>query len=335
MDSSRAVDLLVLAGLDAGAVVLARAAVAAGLPVVVVEEDAHDAERVQATLGKAGVVVPVRTVADPAGQAEVVVAGPSFDAASLKRLVAGCGARAVGLTGPHTEARASGPLSVGLSLHHVPGGRLLLEVVAVDGTAERAAERLMALARRLRLDAIRTRGAGAMLWAAWMDAADGLILEGAAPWEVDEALTEAGFSIGPFELEDLAGLDLRHASRLARGGAFRGLAEHAAAEGRLGKKSGVGWYRYPGGGGAVIDPLVEDLVRHEAHFGGIEARSHSAQELRDRMIAALREAARAVRDRGLVEDPCDTDRLAVAALGYPLARLGPVIQLPADARERG
>lgn len=38
------------------------------------------------------------------------------------------------------------------------------------------------------------------------------------------------------------------------------------AEGRIGKVGGVGYYRYPGGGGAVVDPLIEDLILEEAYY---------------------------------------------------------------------
>lgn len=90
------------------------------------------------------------------------------------------------------------------------------------------------------------------------------------PWELDEALQAAGFIAGPCEMQDHAGL----AQVLARGSAHCGpVLPRMVSEGRLGKISGVGFYRYPGGGGAVIDPLIEDLILEEAHFGKIH-RTH-------------------------------------------------------------
>ncbi|MFK5997198.1 MAG: 3-hydroxyacyl-CoA dehydrogenase family protein [Rhodobacterales bacterium] len=50
------------------------------------------------------------------------------------------------------------------------------------------------------------------------------------------------------------------------------IADRMVEEGRLGKKSGVGWYRYPGGGGAVIDPLLEDMIIEESYFAKVSRR---------------------------------------------------------------
>lgn len=96
-----------------------------------------------------------------------------------------------------------------------------------------------------------------------------------APWELDEALCEWGYGLGPCEAMDLAGLDRVLAAR----GADRGpVLPRMVAEGRLGKAAGWGFYRYPGGGGAVIDPLIDDLVREEAWFAKAEQKelSHPA-----------------------------------------------------------
>ncbi|MEP3629558.1 MAG: 3-hydroxyacyl-CoA dehydrogenase family protein, partial [Hyphomicrobiales bacterium] len=98
---------------------------------------------------------------------------------------------------------------------------------------------------------------------------DSLLLEGALPYEIDEALTKFGFQIGPYEAQDLTGLDGPFYERKQANKTLL-ISDRMAQEGRLGKKVGVGWYRYPGGGGAVIDPLLEDLIVEEAHFAKIE-----------------------------------------------------------------
>ena len=96
----------------------------------------------------------------------------------------------------------------------------------------------------------------------WL-ACDEMIWRHCAPWELDEALVAWGYAIGPCEAQDLVGLDRVLA---ARAGAGSPVLPRMVAEGRLGKAAGWGFYRYPGGGGAVIDPLIDDLVREEAHF---------------------------------------------------------------------
>ena len=99
----------------------------------------------------------------------------------------------------------------------------------------------------------------------WL-ACDALIWRHCAPWELDEAATAWGYTIGPCEAQDLVGLDHVLA---ARTGEASPILPRMVAEGRLGKRAGWGYYRYPGGGGAVTDPLIEDLVHEEAWFAKV------------------------------------------------------------------
>lgn len=115
-----------------------------------------------------------------------------------------------------------------------------------------------------------------------------LLLEGSNPWELDEALEAGGMAEGPCAMQDRIGLDVIKSTRTAP---FL-VADRMVAEGRLGRKVGVGWFRYPGGGGAVIDPLVEDLIREEAHFARRAWRELSAEALRARYLAAMEAEAR-------------------------------------------
>ena len=97
---------------------------------------------------------------------------------------------------------------------------------------------------------------------------DALLMGGAAPWELDAALEAAGWQPGPLAAQDDGGLDHALARWKAGGGARYTVLERMVQEGRLGRSVGVGWYRYPGGGGAVIDPLLEDMIDEEARFAG-------------------------------------------------------------------
>lgn len=107
-----------------------------------------------------------------------------------------------------------------------------------------------------------------------------------APWELDEALTDAGFAIGPCEAQDLIGLEKVLMRRRAMGGPDTILAR-MVAEGRQGRAAGWGYYRYPGGGGAVIDPLLEDLIDEEAHFARATRTDISDAQIVARMCAVL------------------------------------------------
>lgn len=152
-----------------------------------------------------------------------------------------------------------------------------------------------------------------------LDVADLLLLEGATPWEIDEALEAFGYVMGPYEAQDLIGMDVAYALRQRRhpdpARRYSPIADRAVQEGRLGKKAGVGWYRYPGGGGKVIDPLVEDLCREEAYFAGVQTREFDEDDLRSRILLALINAATGLIDEGV--ERSDLDLISVQALGFP------------------
>lgn len=99
------------------------------------------------------------------------------------------------------------------------------------------------------------------------------LLTWGTPDGLDDALVAAGFAVGPFLLQDRLGIDTllaqRHAVEAQLGLPPLPLFARGVAEGRLGRKASVGWYRYPGQGGAVEDPLVEDMAEEEAHFAGL------------------------------------------------------------------
>lgn len=157
------------------------------------------------------------------------------------------------------------------------------------------------------------------------DAADGMLFHGAIPHELDEAMVAFGFDLGFYEAQDLIGLDVGFAARrLCPDRQFVPIADRMVHEGRLGKQAGVGWYRYPGGGGAVIDPLVEDLIREEAWFAKIPQRRFSVQEMQDAMVQALVQEGRALLEDGVLNDPAEYDRLACTGFGFPTALGGPL-----------
>ena len=150
--------------------------------------------------------------------------------------------------------------------------------------------------------------------------ADQSLLEGAVLWELDEAMTGFGFDLGLYEAQDLTGLDVAYARRKSLGQRSL-IADRAVEEGRLGKKIGWGWYRYPGGGGAVIDPLIEDLIREEAHFAGITQRDIGASEMIERLIDALRSEVTQIINDSQVCHPDDLSLILTAGLGYPKDKL--------------
>ncbi|SMX50211.1 3-hydroxyacyl-CoA dehydrogenase family protein [Maliponia aquimaris] len=152
------------------------------------------------------------------------------------------------------------------------------------------------------------------------DAAEAVFYHGSTPWEVDEAMEAFGFARGPFAAEDILGLDLAWERRRDGGPP---ILRRMMELGKLGRKSGAGWYRYPGGGGKVEDPIVADLALEEAHFHRVARVDYAEAQIRERLLAALIVAARGLLAEGYAA--AEIDRAAIAALGFPAERGGPLV----------
>ena len=158
-----------------------------------------------------------------------------------------------------------------------------------------------------------------------------LLEEGAYPEEVDRALVEFGMAMGPFAVSDMAGLDIAWATRRRKApgrdprARYADIADRLCESGRLGRKTGAGWYRYPAGNSrGEPDELVRRIVDEASKAKGIERRTITADEIRDRALAAMvNEAAKTVAD-GTAERPGDVDLLLVNGYGFPAAKGGPL-----------
>ncbi len=121
------------------------------------------------------------------------------------------------------------------------------------------------------------------LWAVVTTEVERLMLTGASPVEIDDALEAHGQCALVKRMDVLGNERMLH----RRDAVFQSLdwcdppllLARAVAEGRWGRSTGVGWYRYPGGGGPVEDPLVEDLAAEEAHFAKWDRRDVSAPDI--------------------------------------------------------
>jgi 3-hydroxyacyl-CoA dehydrogenase len=162
---------------------------------------------------------------------------------------------------------------------------------------------------------------GERLRGPFRDAAEAVFLYGSTPWEVDEAMEAFGFARGPFEAEDIIGLDRAWARRQATGWP-KGLPilGRMMELGKLGRISGAGWYRYPGGGGKVDDPIVADLALEEAHFHRLTRVDYSIAEITERVIVGLIDGAADLSAQGV--PAALIDRASVEVLGFPAGKGG-------------
>jgi len=208
----------------------------------------------------------------------------------------------------------------------------LLEIVRGDATSDRALATGFALGKRLRkvpvLAGVCDGFIGNRILARYREAADTVLIDGSTPWEIDEAMVEFGYAMGPYEAQDLSGLDIAHANRRRQDATrdpnrrYIPIADRMVELGKLGKKTGAGWYRYPGGAGKVEDPIVADLALEEAHFAKITRCDYSADDISNRLLLAMINEACNILHDGIAATARDIDLVTVFGYGFPRWRGG-------------
>jgi 3-hydroxyacyl-CoA dehydrogenase len=163
----------------------------------------------------------------------------------------------------------------------------------------------------------------------YMREAQMLLLEGATPAQVDGAMQKFGMAMGPLAVADLAGLDIGMKARQAIPDLPDHPSTHVADQlvemGRLGQKSGAGFYRYdPETRQRIEDSQVETMIRAEADALGIEQKSFSDGEIVERVIYPLINEGAQLLDEGIAQRPGDIDIVYIYGYGFPAHRGGPM-----------
>ncbi|MGH7387844.1 MAG: 3-hydroxyacyl-CoA dehydrogenase NAD-binding domain-containing protein [Candidatus Rokuibacteriota bacterium] len=154
--------------------------------------------------------------------------------------------------------------------------------------------------------------------------AEKLILEGAAPHQVDKVLTDFGFPMGPFAMGDLAGLDVGWRIRKGRG-VKSPVADRICELGRFGQKTGAGYYRYEKGDRTPIpDADVEKIIVDVATSMGITRRPISDEEILQRLLYPMVNEGARILDEKIAIRASDIDVIWVYGYGWPVYRGGPM-----------
>jgi len=157
-----------------------------------------------------------------------------------------------------------------------------------------------------------------------------LLLEGAAPEQIDGALQEWGMAMGPHAVGDLAGLDVGYSVRRERTDLpddprFYRMADVLVEAGRLGRKTGKGMYLYESGSRAPVpDPEVAAWIAREAEALGVEQQAIGEQEIVERCIYALIVEGARILEEGIASRSGDIDVVWVNGYGFPRYRGGPM-----------
>jgi 3-hydroxyacyl-CoA dehydrogenase len=204
----------------------------------------------------------------------------------------------------------------------------LLEIVRAEATAHDALASAVAVARKIAkvpvVVGVCDGFVGNRMLARRSAEMERLILEGAAPHDVDAAILGFGFPMGPFAMSDLAGLDVGWRIRRARG--IKAAVSDALCEaGRYGQKTGKGYFLYEKGSRTPIpDPEVDALIADTAKRLGIERRVIAKDEIVERMIYPMINEGARILEEGIAARPGDIDVIWVYGYGWPAWRGGPM-----------
>ena len=210
----------------------------------------------------------------------------------------------------------------------------LLEVVRGEKTADDVLATVMALAKKIRKVAVVSGVCygfiGNRMLRPYGKTAQLLLLEGASPQQIDAAMESWGMAMGPLRVFDLAGLDIGYTARKALSDEDKGdpktyrVPDLLVEAGRLGQKSGAGFYVYDDKRRATPDPAVDEMIEAAAKEFGIERREISDDEIVDRLIASLVDEGRKILEEGIAQRSSDIDVVYIYGYGFPASRGGPM-----------
>ena len=151
--------------------------------------------------------------------------------------------------------------------------------------------------------------------------ANKLILEGAMPWEVDDALFNFGFPMGPFAMSDLTGLDIGWDEDLSTGDTIR---DKLCEIGRLGQKTGKGFYIYDEKRNKTPDTEVENLIVEFSEKHQIKRREISKEEILERCLYPMINEGFKILEEGMAIRASDIDIIWINGYGWPVYEGGPM-----------
>jgi 3-hydroxyacyl-CoA dehydrogenase len=213
----------------------------------------------------------------------------------------------------------------------------LLEIVRARETSKEAIATSLALAKRLGKVGVVVGNCFAFvanrMLAYYMREALLLLEEGATVPQVDGALIDFGMPVGPFGMQDIAGIDvgwrirqfLKSIGKTRAEGPQSAVPDRLYDMGRYGQKTGAGWYRYEAGSRERIhDALVDQIAAEEAARRGVSRRTVENDEIIARIMTALANEGARVLEEGFATRASDIDVVYCYGFGYPRHVGGPM-----------
>ena len=208
----------------------------------------------------------------------------------------------------------------------------LLEVVRGEKTSNETLASVMAIGKKLKKAAVVSLNApgfiGNRMLFGYTAQANMLLLEGALPNQIDQALESFGLNMGPFRMMDLVGLDLGWRARKLSGKEsplHAKIGDELCEQNRFGQKNGKGYYNYSEGSRAPnAAPENEGLYEKISQENGFTRRDISDEEIVDRCILALINEGADILSEGVAQRAVDIDVVYINGYGFPIWRGGPM-----------
>jgi 3-hydroxyacyl-CoA dehydrogenase len=201
----------------------------------------------------------------------------------------------------------------------------LIEVVRADHTAPEVINTSMQIARKIgkiaALVGVCPGFVGNRMLAQRGREAQALLDEGAMPWDVDRALYEFGFAMGPFQMSDLAGLDIGWVKERSAGATIR---DRLCELDRRGQKNGAGYYDYDANRNPSPSPVTEAIVQEFAAKSGKPQATFTDAEIVERLVYPMINEGAKILEEGKAIRSSDIDVIWINGYNWPAYRGGPM-----------
>jgi 3-hydroxyacyl-CoA dehydrogenase len=164
---------------------------------------------------------------------------------------------------------------------------------------------------------------------------DYMLEDGALPHQIDAAMLDYGFPMGIFAMQDMAGLDIAWAMRKRQAATrpaemrYVDIPDRLCEMGRLGRKTGAGWYDYSDNPKGSPDPLVEQLVIDVSARKGIARMPINPDEIMSRILTVMQTEGQKILDEGIADTAEAIDVVMINGYGFPRWKGGPMFDLNA------
>jgi 3-hydroxyacyl-CoA dehydrogenase len=211
----------------------------------------------------------------------------------------------------------------------------LLEIVRGEHSSDQVLATCMAMAKTINKVPVMSRVCygfiGNRMLRLYAREAQLCLLQGASPDDIDTVMQNFGMAMGPLAVGDLAGIDIGYKAREALTAEQKGdvrtycIADALYKMGRLGQKTGAGYYRYDSQTRQrYSDPIVEQVIEEQAEKYDVEREGLTEHTILARLTFALINEGFKILEEGIAQRPSDIDVVYVNGYGFPAYRGGPM-----------